>query len=143
MSHVIEALQDKDHKKAHALLLELCAQSAVSDEYYPYFDAFTGLLTAKSSYVRTRGFLLCCAQARWDVSGKLARALPEMLLLLHDEQPTVVRQCLAALHEVALFRPELCAVIEAEVESIDLSRYKDSMSPLIRKDMNALLAACQ
>ena len=32
---------------------------------------FFCLINAKSSYVRTRGFVLCCAQARWDTQGKL------------------------------------------------------------------------
>lgn len=39
MSHAMKALQDNDHKKAHALLQELCAQSAVSDEYDLHFWA--------------------------------------------------------------------------------------------------------
>lgn len=139
MSDIIDALQDKDDKKAYALSKKIGAKSAASDEYYSYFDEFAGVLIAKSSYVRTRGFALCCAQARWDESGKLKSALSAMLALLHDEKPTVVRQCLGALHEVVLYRPELCKEIKKEVETIDLSKYKDSMSPLIKKDMDALL----
>ena len=139
MNSIMEALQDNDDKKAYALSKEIAARSASSDEYYAYFDEFTSLLTAKSSYVRTRGFILCCAQARWDKSGKLFNALPTLLTLLHDAKPTVVRQCLSALHEVVLYRPELQEAIRKEVEKIDPSLYKDSMSPLIKKDMNALL----
>ena len=139
MNGIIEALQDKDDKKAYALSKEIIAKSVTSDEYYSFFDEFTGLLTAKSSYVRTRGFALCCAQARWDEEGRLAEAIPDMLALLHDEKPTVVRQCLAALHEVILYRPELHEVIKSEVEKIDVSKYKDSMSPLIKKDIDELL----
>ena len=139
MSNLIDALQDKDDKKAYTLSLEIGAKSAASNEYYSYFDEFAGLITAKSSYVRTRGFALCCAQARWDETGKLKSALPVMLTLLHDEKPTVVRQCLKALHEVALYRPELCEAIKAEIEMIDLSKYKDSMSTLIKKDVDELL----
>jgi len=36
-------------------------------------------------------------------------------------------------------RPELCCSIRIGVESIDLSAYKDSMWPLIQKDMDLLL----
>lgn len=139
MSDIIELLQDKDDKKAYSLEKEMIIKSAESDEYYRYFDEFIGLLTAKSSYVRTRGFCLCCAQARWDNDGKLAGALDVILSLLHDEKPTVVRRCLGALHEVVLYRPELCDTIENEVENIDLSKYKDSMSPLIKRDIDELL----
>lgn len=139
MNNVIEALQDKDDKKAYALFKEIGARSAASDEYYSYFDDFLGLINAKSSYVRTRGFALCCAQARWDESGKLRKALPAMLALLHDDKPIMVRQCLAALHEVVLYRPELSEAIKVELETMDLSRHKDTMSPLIQKDMEELL----
>lgn len=139
MSGIIEALRDKDDKKAYDLSREFAAKSAASNEYYPLFDEFAGLLTEKSSYVRTRGFKLCCAQARWDTEGKLKNALPAMLALLHDEKPTVVRQCIAALHEVALYRPELCGEIREELNRIDVNRYKDSMSGLILKDIGQLL----
>lgn len=139
MNNIIDALRDKDDKKAYAFAKEIMAKSAESREYYSYFDEFASLLTAKSSYVRTRGFALCCAQARWDTARKIREALPAMFTLLHDEKPTVVRQCLKALHEVALYRPELCVEITAEVKRIELSKYKDSMSPLIKKDMDALL----
>lgn len=131
-------LQDKDDKKAYALAKEIGAKSAATDEYYSYFDDFSGLINAKSSYVRTRGFTLCCAQARWDTQGKLQNTLPDMLKLLHDDKPTVVRQCLVALHEVALYRPELCKIIVKELQSINLSKYKDSMAPLIQKDIKEL-----
>lgn len=139
MQKLIEGLQDKDDKKAYALAKEVGAKSAASDEYYSYFDEFASLLSAKSSYVRTRGFALCCAQARWDNQGKLQNALCDILKLLHDDKPTVVRQCLGALHEVALYRPELCETIKKEIESIDLSKYKDSMEPLIQKDIMSLI----
>lgn len=43
-----------------------------------------------------------------------------MLKLLHDEKPTVDRQCLGALHEVVLYRPEHCETILKEIQSIDL-----------------------
>ncbi len=134
--NLVNKLRDKDDKKAYALGKGIVAKSATSNEYYSYFEDFVGLLDASSSYVRTRGFSICCAQARWDTQGKLQRAFPSMLKLLHDDKATVVRQCLGVLHEVALYRPELCEAILKEIQSIDLSRYKDSMAPLIQKDIN-------
>ena len=81
--------------------------------------------------------MLCTA--KWDNDGKILGALDVMLSLLHDEKPTVVRRCLEALHEVVLYRPELSDALKIKVETIDLSKYKDSMSPLIKKDMDELL----
>lgn len=136
---IIEALKDKDDKKAYNFAKEIGARSADTDEYYALFDNFIDMLGDKSSYVRTRGFCLACAQARWDNAGKIDAAFEKMSALLNDEKPTVVRQCLKALHEVALFRPELSDRICAAVNSIKLSNYKDSMSPLIKKDAEELL----
>jgi Acetyltransferases len=136
--NLIWKLQDKDDKKAYELAKQIGAISAASDEYYSCFEDFLGMIIASSSYIRTRGFSLCCAQARWDTDGKLKNALPSMLILLHDPKPTVVRQCLGSLHEVMLYLPELCKIIEAEIQTIDLSNYKDSMVPLIQKDIDEL-----
>lgn len=141
MNHqeIIEALKDKDDKKAYEFAKELSAKSAQTNEYYELFDEFVGMLGEKSSYVRARGFGLACAQARWDCDGKLDTSFDKRSILLNDEKPTVVRQCLSALHEVVSYRPELCEKISSAVKNIDLSRYKDSMSPLIKKDVEELL----
>lgn len=136
---MLNRLQDKDDKKAYAFSKEITAKSTASDAYYPYFDDFVSLMTSPSSYVRTRGFVLCCAQARWDTEGKIQNSLTAMMALLYDEKPTVVRQCLSALREAVLFKPELSEKICEAVQKIDLSRYKDSMAPLIKKDADELL----
>ena len=136
---IIQALQDKDDKRAYELSKELIALSASSPELYGLFDDFLKLLSHKSSFVRTRGFALCCAQARWDEQGKLATALPVMLSALQDEKPTVVRGCIAALKDVVRLRPELGAELKKWAESFDTSNYKDSMAPLIGRDLISLL----
>lgn len=138
---VIEALTDKDNQKGYAVWKQICAESAESDAYYELLDSFLAMLTHESAYVRTRGFVLACAQARWDTQGKLETAFDKMRVLLHDPKPTVVRQCLGALHEVARYRPELRGKIKEAVAAIELSRYRDSMAPLIQKDADALMGA--
>ena len=136
MRDIMKILQDKDNKKAYALLKDIGAKSTTSEEYYSYFDDFAGLMNAKSSYVRIRGYQ---GQPRWDESGKLQKKLPSMFALLHDDKPIVVRQCLAALHEVVLYRSELCETIKAELETVNVLNYMDSMSSLIKKDIDELL----
>ena len=89
--------------------------------------------------MRTRGFCLICNQARWADDGQIEVVFDKMSELLTDDKPTVVRQCLGALNEVVLFRPEMTERIVQAVNRIDLSKYKDSMSPLIERDMNVLL----
>ena len=140
MNDVIARLRDKDDKAACGYARQIGAESAQSDKYLNLIPEFAGMLTDKSSYVRTRGFGLICNQARWADAGQIEAVFDDMCVLLYDEKPTVVRQCLAALHEVALFRPEMKERICCAVDKIDLSVYKDSMSPLIKKDIEALMS---
>ena len=44
---------------------------------------------------------------RWSDS----RCFDRMRVLLYDSKPTVVRQCLLALHEVVLYRSEMAEMI--------------------------------
>lgn len=135
---IIAGLQNKNDKEAHQLLLQLESRSAENDELYAYFEDFLGLLKEKSSYVRTRGFRLICALAQWDHENKIERNIDTLFSMLDDEKPTAVRQCLAALHNVVLYQPKLSEIIEIKLDQMDLSKYKDSMSPLIQKDIDEL-----
>jgi hypothetical protein len=135
---ILSGLQSKNSDEAYRLLLLLEEESERSDELYSSLNLFLPLLKDKSSLVRTRGFRLICAQARWDRVGWLERHLDELLAELDDGKATAVRQCLAALHPVVLFQPELRPRIREKLDRLDLSKYKDSMIPLLLKDMNEL-----
>lgn len=136
---IIARLCGKDDKAAYEFSKQLGIESTESAVYLDMIPDFAGLLDSESSYVRTRGFCLICAQARWDTNGAIASVFGRMTPLLNDEKPTVVRQCLKALHGPALFRPELDGEIDKAVRAIDTGRYKDSMAPLIQKDIKELL----
>ena len=135
---ILSGLQSKNSDEAYRLLLLLEEESERSDELYSSLNLFLPLLKDKSSLVRTRGFRLICAQARWDREGWIERHLNELLAELDDGKATAVRQCLAALHPVVLFQPELRPRIREKLDRLDLSKYKDSMIPLLLKDMNEL-----
>lgn len=139
MNDIIMRLKDKDDKAACEYAKQIGAESAESDKYLEMIPEFAGMLTDKSSYVRTRGFGLICNQARWAKNGQIEVVFDDMSRLLYDDKPTVVRQCLGALHEVILYRPEMSDRIFRAVGEIDLCKYKDSMSPLIEKDMKELM----
>lgn len=138
IDNIINDLTDKDDKKAYEKMKEIVSISKSSSTYYPYLDSFASLLNNNKSYVRTRAFILCCSQARWDNEGKLKQLLPSLMLLFHDSKPTVVRQCLNAVKEIIVFRPELSEPIKAELDHINLSFYKDSMANLIGSDITEL-----
>ncbi len=138
---IIEKLQDKNNTAAYRFLLELEAASAESNELYDYFEKFLKLLSQQNSFVRVRGFRLCCAQAQWDSENKLGYYIDELLAILDDDKPTAVRQCLTALHTVILYKPDLCGRIEEKLRTLNLGKYKDSMRPLIEKDIEDLRKA--
>lgn len=140
MDDIICKLKNKDEKAAYEFAKLVGAESAESDQYLRYIHDFADMLEDSNSYVRTRAFFLICNQARWAEDGQIEEVFGRMSKLLYDAKPTVVRQCLGALHEAVLYRPEMADVIREAVGKIDLTKYKDSMSPLIQKDMEALLA---
>ena len=135
---MLAGLQSKKSGQAHRLRLSLEEESERSDDLYGELDHFLTILKDKSSLVRTRGFRLICAQARWDREGWIERHLDELLAELDDGKATAVRQCLAALHPVVRLLPELRPRIREKLDRLDLSKYKDSMIPLLLKDMNEL-----
>lgn len=138
MEEILRKLTDRDDKTAYEFAKQLSVESTGSDRYLAMIPMFAELLQDKSSYVRTRAFILICNQARWANEGQLVAVFDQMCLLLNEPKPTVVRQCLSALREVVLFRPELSDKIENALTEIDVSKYKDSMSSLILKDVDEL-----
>ena len=138
MEEILRKLTDRDDKTAYEFAKQLSVESTGSDRYLAMIPMFAELLQDKNSYVRTRAFILICNQARWANDGQLVAVFDQMCLLLNEPKPTVVRQCLSALREVVLFRPELSDKIENALTEIDVSKYKDSMSSLILKDVDEL-----
>ena len=138
MEEILRKLTDRDDKTAYEFAKQLSVESTGSDRYLAMIPMFAELLQDKSSCVRTRAFILICNQARWANEGQLVAVFDQMCLLLNEPKPTVVRQCLSALREVVLFRPELSDKIENALTEIDVSKYKDSMSSLILKDVDEL-----
>ena len=142
MNDIIARLCEKDDKAAYEYSKQIGAESAKSNKYLEMIPEFAGMLSDKSSYVRTRGFCLICNQARWADAGQIEAVFDEMSTLLYDAKPTVVRQCLGALHEVVLYRPELTDRILQNVGKIEIGKYKDCMSPLIERDIKELTKLC-
>ena len=140
---LLAVLTQKDTKQAYGTLLELERISEETDDLYPFTEQCTEMVADKAWAIRCRGFRLFCKQARWDEDGVIDRCLDRALVILEDEKPTAVRQALAALLDVVPYKRELWPAIRQRVEAMDLTRYKDSMSPLIEKDIQRLLNAMQ
>lgn len=136
---LLATLTGSDNRQAYAALQDLEAISRKSDQLLVKMPVFAEMVTSKRSFVRVRGFRLLCQQAKWDQEGELACLLPVALAILADSKPTVLRQALAALHEVVKAKPQLRQLIVQQTAAIDCSKFnQETMAPLIEKDIAEL-----
>ena len=143
MSACAARLTGKNAEDAWAYTERLTAESRESNRWYPYMELFGTLLRHENSLVRNRAILLLAANARWDEAGRLEGLMGELLGRITDEKPVTARTCVRALPEIAAARPEFAPRIRAALEHADLSGYRDSMRPLLLKDIMAALAEIQ
>lgn len=139
ISDRIKHLYDKDTKDAYANLRELEAISEHEDILYSYLDEFISMLGSEKYVIRVRGFRLLFKQAKWDRNNKINEAIEAILAAVHDEKPTAVRQALQYLGWVVPYKVELNNRIKETALSIDCSQSKDTMQPLIAKDIQSLV----
>ena len=135
MREIINKLTAKDDKFACAAADKIIAESRETDAWYEYFEAFASLLNHPKSLVRNRALHILAANARWDVENRFDAILPEFLTHVTDEKPITARQCIQALTQVGLAKPRYIPQILECFHNADLSKYKDSMRPLLEKDM--------
>lgn len=135
MQEIIAKLSAKDDKLACATADRIIAESRDTNAWYQYFDAFAALLNHPKSLVRNRALHILAANAQWDDENRFDAILPEFLAHVTDVKPITARQCIKALAQLGLAKPQYVPQILACFQDADLSKYKDSMRPLIEKDM--------
>jgi len=139
---IIAQLTVKDDKYACALADKFIAESGESDEWYEYIDNFSVLLEHPKSLVRNRALHILAANAQWDETNRYDSILPIILTHITDEKPITSRQCIKALARIGTAKPQYIPRILSAFQSADLSMYKDSMRPLIQKDMQRRKKYC-
>lgn len=132
---MIAILTSKDDKAACAYAEKIIAESRESDAWYEYFDEFASLLSHPKSLVRNRALNILAANAQWDDENRFDGIMPDYLSHITDEKPITARQCVKALAEVGQAKQRYIPEIIAALRSAELSQYKDSMRPLIEKDI--------
>lgn len=133
--NIIAKLTAKDDKYACGLADKIISESQETDEWYEYFDEFASLLDHPKSLVRNRVLYILAANAQWDVENRFDKIISDFLTHITDEKPITARQCVKALAQVGMAKPQYIPRILSSLHSADLSKYKDSMRPLIEKDM--------
>ena len=130
-AEILAGLTAKDDPSACAMAERIVAESRETNTWYPYFDGFAALLEHPKSYVRNRALHILAANARWDAEKRLSAVLPGFLSHITDDKPITARQCVQALAELGTTKPQYIPEILRSLESADLSKYRDSMRPLI------------
>lgn len=135
MQDIIAKLTTKDDKYACAIADKIISESQDTDEWYEYFDAFASLLNHPKSLVRNRVLYILAANAQWDDENRFDAILEDYLAHITDEKPITARQCIKTLVQVGMTKPQYIPRILSCFHDADLSKYKDSMRPLLEKDM--------
>ena len=133
---IVSKLTSKDDKYACAIADKIISESQTTDEWYEFFDSFATLLNHPKSFVRNRTICILAANAQWDEENRFAFIISDFLTHITDEKPITARQCIKALVQVGQSKPQYIPVIISALHSADLSKYKDSMRPLIEKDIS-------
>lgn len=139
MKEKIKNLYNEDNNSAYKTLLELEIIATESNELYNYFNEFLKMLNNEKTFIRVRGFRLICSLAKWDNENKINKNIDIILKELEDEKGTSVRQCLEKLNLILMHKIELTDIIENKVRNLELSKYKESMQFLIKKDIDYIL----
>ena len=133
--NIIAKLTAKDDKYACAFADKIVSESQETDEWYEYFDDFASLLDHPKSLVRNRVLYILAANAQWDEENRFDKVISDFLMHITDEKPITARQCVKALAQVGLAKPQYIPRILSCLQNAELSKYKDSMRPLIEKDI--------
>lgn len=126
---------DKNDKCAGAIADKIISESQETDEWYEYFNDFASVLNHPKSLVRNRVLYILAANAQWDEENRFDSIISNFLTHITDEKPITARQCIKALAQVGLVKPQYIPRILSCLQDADLSKYKDSMRPLIEKDI--------
>lgn len=135
MKEILLKLTSKDDKYAYAIADKIISESQDSDEWYEYFDDFASLLNHPKSLVRNRVLYILAANAQWDDENRFDAILDDYLAHIAGEKPITARQCIKALAQVGKAKPQYIPRIIDCFHSANLSVYRDSMRPLIERDM--------
>lgn len=133
--NIVQKLTSNDDKYACALADIIISESKDTDKWYEYFDDFASLLGHPKSLVRNRALYIIGANAQWDKENRFDAVISEFLTHITDEKPITARQCVKALAQVGLAKPQYIPQILSALHSADLSKYKDSMRPLIESNI--------
>ncbi|MDY3618628.1 SufBD protein [Agathobaculum sp.] len=143
LAECLEGLYCPKPQQAYRYFQQALAVSRESNAVFPFLPQFFRMAEDANSYIRTRGLLLIIANAKWDEIGQIDDALDSLLKHILDAKPITSRQFIQALPELAAAKPALAGKVCRALRQADVSRYPDSMAPLVLKDIRNTLQAIE
>ena len=122
MQDIIAKLTAKDDKYACAIADKIISDSQDTDTWYEYFDAFASLLNHPKSLVRNRVLYILAANAQWDDENQFDAIISDYLAHVMDDKPITARQCIKALAQVGVAKPQYIPRILSCFQEADLSK---------------------
>ena len=133
--NIIAKLTSKNDTYACAFADKIISESQETNAWFEYFDDFASLLNYPKSLVRNRALCILAANLQWDEENRFDLILSDFLAHITDEKPITARQCIKSLAQVGQAKPQYIPKILSCLRCADLSKYRDSMRPLIEKDI--------
>ncbi len=143
LSQLVEWLSEKEDMLRYHSLLMLQYRSQFFDDVYPYWDIFCSKLKSDNSYQRNIGVMLIAENARWDRENKLMNTIDEYLLILNDEKPITIRQCIQSLNRIVTSTAKFNDIIAEKLTSIHIEEMRETMRKLILMDILNILVLIQ
>ncbi|MDP4094668.1 MAG: hypothetical protein Q8920_15090 [Bacillota bacterium] len=140
LNQIVEWLSEKNDKIRYQSFLLLQNRSIFFDDVYPYWNTFYNKLKSENSYQRSIGLILIADNVKWDIDNKFDAIIDEYLLLLNDEKPITVRQCIQSLCKIAHYKNQLHYKIANKIMAINILDLKETMRKLILLDILGVLA---
>lgn len=139
IEELVHQLRSPSNKDAYSALRTLEELSDSSDAVYTHIDEFIEMMDDPHSYVRTRGLVLVSSNAKWDADCRIDGVIDEYLAHVTDEKPITARQCVKQAVALGKAKPHLVPKIVSSLRCADLTRYPDSMRPLVQGDIRDAL----
>lgn len=132
---LVRLLREKNNKIRYQAFLLLQYRSGLCDDVYAYWHTFKEMLKSENLYQRNIGLHLIAENTKWDDANKIDETIDNYLVLLHDEKPITVRQCIQGLYKIIPYKNHLQQKIALKIMDINLAGVKETMRKLILLDI--------
>lgn len=137
---IVEWLSEKDDKIRYQAFLLLKSRSPYYDDVYPFWEKFVEKLKSQNSYQRSIGLMLIAENVRWDKLNKFDDIMNEYFVILDDEKPITIRQCIQSFSKIVPYKNCLHLRIANRLMAININEIKETMRKLILIDILSILA---